>query len=100
MKTRVYHNVYTYWWRVLLAACLVGMPRVVCAQVNPKITITLQRQNLARALRQLQESSGIIFAFDETRLKQFTVPARSFKRESLHTILTNLLKETGYEFQA
>lgn len=100
MKNRVYHTVYTYWWRVLLAACLVGMPRVVSAQVNPKLTINLQSQNLARALRQLQDSSGIIFAFDETRLKQFSIPARKFKRESLHTILTILLKETGYEFQA
>lgn len=100
MKNRVYHTVYTYWWRVLLAACLVGMPHVVSAQVNPKLTINLQRQNLARALRQLQDSSGIIFAFDETRLKQFTIPARKFKRESLHTILTILLKETGYDFQA
>ncbi|HEY8896680.1 MAG TPA: hypothetical protein VIM79_17775, partial [Niastella sp.] len=86
MKNRVYHNVCTYWWRVLLAACLVGMPRVASAQVNPKLTINLQRQNLARALRQLQDSSGIIFAFDETRLKQFTISARKFKRESLHTI--------------
>ncbi len=76
------------------------MPRVVSAQVNPKLTIHLQRQNLAQALRQLQDSSGIIFAFDETRLKQFTISARRFKRERLHTILTTLLKETGYDFQA
>lgn len=100
MKNRVYHTVYTYWWRVLLVACLAGMPLVVSAQVNPKLTINLQRQNLSRALRQLQDSSGIIFAFDETRLKQFTIPARKFKRESLHSILSTLLKETGYEFQA
>ena len=100
MKNRVYRSVCTYWWQVLLAACLVGMPRVVNAQVNPRLTIQLQRQNLARALHQLQDSSGIIFAFDETRLKQFTVSARKFKRESLHTILTILLKETGYDFQA
>jgi hypothetical protein len=76
------------------------MPCVVSAQVNPKLTINLQRQNLARALRQLQDSSKIIFAFDETRLKQFTISARKFKRENLHTILTTLLKETGYDFQA
>lgn len=100
MKNRVYRNVCTYWWRVLLAACLVGMPCVASAQVNPKLTIHLHRQNLAQALRQLQDISGIIFAFDETRLKQFTISARRFKSESLHTILTTLLKETGYDFQA
>jgi TonB-dependent receptor len=84
----------------LLAACLLAMPRPVSAQTDKKLTIRLEQQNLAQTLRQLQDASQTIFAFDETQLKRFTSNARQFTNESLSNILTTLLKETGYGFQS
>jgi hypothetical protein len=99
MKSKENQKLWTCRWCVLLTLLLV-LPPGVHAQTDQKLSIRLQQQDLVHALRQLQDTSWIIFAFDETRLQQFTTPARHFKNESLHTILTTLLKETGYSFKA
>jgi outer membrane receptor protein involved in Fe transport len=82
-----------------MAGFLLMIPGVqLRAQQDKKIVIRFEAQDLPQSLKQLQQASGVIFAFDEQQLKPFSHGPLQFNNESLQKILTRLLQETGYDF--
>lgn len=91
---------HTRWqYILLLAGLLYVVPDQAIAQPPQKITIRIEQQSLVQSLRQLQEATGLVFAFDEEQLKLYHNKRHTYTNESLQTILTDLLQETGYDFK-
>lgn len=89
-----------HWYYVLLlAGFLYAVSGQAVAQQNKKITIRFEQQSLVQSLRELQEATGLVFAFDEEQLKTYHNKRHAYTGESLQYILTDLLQETGYDFK-
>ncbi len=67
--------------------------------LDTRITINLGPGSLDKCFLQLQQTTGVSFAYESSGLKSFATPARSFKNEKLHNVLSYLLEGTGYIFK-
>lgn len=69
------------------------------SQVQPKVSISFQKQPLGLALRQLQQLSKYSIAFTEADVKAYEVPAQSFTDAPVVRILQALLKNTSLQLK-
>ncbi len=63
------------------------------------VSLDLVPGSLDKCLLQLQQTSGLPFAYETTGLRNFPVGAKSFHDEKLSVVLRYLLKGTGFHFE-
>ncbi|WP_245447140.1 SusC/RagA family TonB-linked outer membrane protein [Mucilaginibacter celer] len=72
--------------------------------LNTSVSISAKKQNLATVIRQLQQQTNVVFAYDEDYLQLRDKPVSyvSYVNQSLGYVLTQLFKDTrvGFKEQA
>ncbi len=86
--------------RILLLFILVSPGISAFGQLlDTRITIDLSSSSLDKCVLQLQQATGISFAYETSGLESFSAKPRSFKDEKLRSILQYLLEGSGYIFE-
>lgn len=83
-------------WAILL---LLLSPLFTLAQDEQKFSVDFPQQSLSQSLKQLQEKTGIIFAYDEQQLKGVMTGPLHFQAAPLREIMEKLMQGTGYEYR-
>ncbi|WP_442591246.1 SusC/RagA family TonB-linked outer membrane protein [Pedobacter sp. AW31-3R] len=68
--------------------------------LNKRVKVTFEEENLLSAIKRLEKSSGVDFAYDPAflRLKSFKVIPSNHSDEKIESILSALLKDTQLTF--
>jgi hypothetical protein len=67
--------------------------------LDTRVSIDLGNGSLDKCVLQLQQATGISFAYETSGLESFSAKSRSFKEEKLRNILNYLLEGSGYIFE-
>jgi TonB-linked SusC/RagA family outer membrane protein len=67
--------------------------------LQKKVTISFSGQPLSQALQQLQNKTGISFAYTQNDVQPFQVPALSFTGEPLENVCNEIFKNTTLVFK-
>ncbi|PSK93253.1 TonB-dependent receptor [Taibaiella chishuiensis] len=91
-------NTYSRLLLSLLTVLLIGIS-AHAQLLDTRVTLDLGPGSLDKCLLQLQQASGLPFAYETTGLRNFPVGAKSFQDEKLSVVLRYLLKGTGFHFE-
>lgn len=64
-----------------------------------RITIHIDNESMADALGKIETASGVPFSYEKNLLNNIPVPAQSFRKETLSTVLDRLLTKIGYSYE-
>ena len=67
--------------------------------LEKKITIKLKKVTIADAIKQIQEVSGTSFAYDPSIIPNQKIQPKTFRGQSLRSVLTYVLSGTNLSFQ-
>lgn len=65
---------------------------------QPAITIRFAQQTLPQCLKQLQEATHILFAYDENQLQHIIIKPVTFSNAPIQKVMQVLLKGTGFDY--
>lgn len=63
------------------------------------VTISIENENMADVLAKIEINTGIDFSYEKNLLSTLKVPSQTYKEEDLPTVLNNLLRDTGYDYE-
>lgn len=87
-------------WLLTLVFCIVfGVTGKAQTVLQTKVTITFSDQSLDKALQQLQQKTGINFAYTQDDVQSFHIPKMSFTNEPLENVCKQLFKNTALAFK-
>jgi hypothetical protein len=93
-----YLQKYIYFPALFLLFIFIGL--TANAQLlDKKISMHLESGKLDHCLLQLQEISGLSFAYETAHLPQVPLAARAFRKKRIAEVLTYMLAGTGYRFE-
>ncbi len=84
--------------RHLLLFLLVLFCKATLAQLDAVVSIQFQNEPLNSALRKIQRSTKVVFAYDADELKKVDVSG-TWENKPLAEVLPQLLKNTGFTYQ-
>lgn len=90
---------HTYYRLVLLLVVLFSGISAHAQLLDTRVSITLGPGSLDKCLLQLQQSTGLPFAYETTGLSNLPISQKKFREEKLSTILRYLLQGTHYHFE-
>ncbi|OOQ59146.1 TonB-dependent receptor [Mucilaginibacter pedocola] len=90
----------TFLIALVLNTCVVLNAAPVAAQrvSDTKVTVNFGKQNLANSIQQLQNITGLSFAYNKDLFGGVNTPAVSFQNAPLNTVLDKLLANTDFSY--